>query len=114
MSQFSWHVVAAGTEGPGPRSRHGLVYDQATQTTVLFGGILWEDPVRLLSDTWELHNGRWSVVQGPTSPRARHRGGMVYDPVRSCAVLFGGQDSRNSMLNDTWFYGDHSWRPWRS
>src|ERR1700752_5109408 len=98
--KFSWHLAATGEDGPGPRSRHGLVHDELTHTTILFGGIVWRDGGRLLSDTWELRHGLWSKADVPISPPARHRGAMVYDPVRGCSVLFGGQNRWGKLLND--------------
>jgi hypothetical protein len=107
--EFSWQPVAYGEHGPGPRSRHGLVYDEATNAIVLFGGILWKHNGILLSDTWELREGHWSKIEVTTEPPARHRGGLVYDPVARCSVLFGGQTDRQFM-NDTWIYKDDRWK----
>jgi hypothetical protein len=108
--RFVWQVVASGEDGPGPRSRHGLVYDDLARATVLFGGILWERDGIMLGDTWELRDGRWSEVAARPAPPARHRGAMVYDPVRQGTVLFGGQDNRGAFLHDTWFYQQRRWR----
>jgi hypothetical protein len=111
---FAWHVVTSGGDGPGPRSRHGLVHDDLTHTTILFGGIRWKGNGRMLGDTWELSTGRWSKVEVATSPRGRHRAAMVYDSARRYSVLFGGQDNLCRMLNDTWIYQEGSWRRWGS
>src|SRR3989442_490964 len=35
--KLTWETIAAGKAGPGPRSRHGLVYDRKTKAAVLFG-----------------------------------------------------------------------------
>jgi hypothetical protein len=108
--EFSWHVIASGQDGPGPRSRHGLVHDDLSRRTILFGGILWEGNGRMLRDTWELSKGHWSKVDTSVSPPARHRGAMVYDSAGRFSVLFGGQDRQCRMLNDTWIYQEGSWR----
>jgi Galactose oxidase, central domain len=107
---FVWNTIASGNDGPGPRSRHGLVYDQRGGATVLFGGIVWAKPTHLMSDTWELRNERWSRIDTAASPPARHRSAMIYDPHGGVTVLFGGQGSINQMLGDTWTYADGSWR----
>jgi hypothetical protein len=114
---FVWGAVADGSEGPGPRSRHVLAHHRDDGATVLFGGILWEEDGRLLSDTWELRDRRWSRVDARTHPPPRHRGAMVYDGCRGCCLLFGGQGHGRGgfpMLGDTWTYAAGRWRRWRS
>ena len=39
---LGWEVIAAGNDGPGLRSRHGLVYDRSAKAAVLFAGIIWD------------------------------------------------------------------------
>src|SRR5579872_2953138 len=117
---FVWRPVAEGGEGPGPRSRHGLAYDHATNATILFGGVVYgiNPPKsvvwRLQSDTWELKGGKWHRCEPVgKSPPARHRGGMVFDEQRGFTVLFGGQagaEDKWRILNDTWLYEDSRWR----
>ena len=111
---FRWDVVAAGDEGPGPRSRHCLVYDAGARATVLFGGIVWIGEGSLRADTWELRGGRWSPVECDEHPPARHRGAMTYDASRGHAVLFGGHSWLNGFFRDTWTYAQGSWRRWRA
>jgi hypothetical protein len=110
---FRCDVIAEGSRGPGERSRHCLAYDAERQTTVLFGGIVWRDGGNLRNDTWELRVGRWTKIDGKVGPVARHRGAMAHDPVRRVSVLFGGQTSDGSFLQDTWQYADGTWQPWR-
>jgi hypothetical protein len=109
MATFSWHAIATGIKGPGPRSRHGLVHDRDTMATILFGGVVYNRGWRLQSDTWELRDGHWSAVEVSKRPPARHRGAMVYDEERGVSVLFGGQDKSNSLLGDTWTYVGKRW-----
>src|SRR5205809_2272823 len=99
LPRFSWQVVAAGASGPGPRSRHSLVHDDAENVTILFGGILWDEGGRYCADTWELRKSGWTNIEVAIAPPARHRAAMVYDPARCGAVLFGGQGNRG-LLND--------------
>jgi len=72
---FAWNTIASGNEGPGPRSRHGLVYDRRGGATVLFGGIVWAKPTHLMSDTWELRNG-----VGPGLIQRRRRPPAIEEP----------------------------------
>ena len=46
----------------------------------------------------------WTQQSPVTSPPARGGSAMVYDPLRHQTVLFGGQNSANVALNDTWVY----------
>jgi hypothetical protein len=110
---FAWEVVTSAEDGPGPRSRHCLVYDCDTQATILFGGILWEKGGILRADTWELREGQWSPIECPQGPAARHRGAMAYDSVHRNSVLFGGQDTGGNFLKDTWTYAEGHWQKWR-
>ncbi len=116
---FTWQTIKTGLDGPGPRSRHGLVYDRGAEATVLFGGLIWvgEGPVQ--SDTWELKDGHWSEVKLVNHPPGRHRGAMVFDAHRGVAVLFGGQADNGEMFGGTWIYARRRWRKrptwwWRS
>ncbi len=109
---FAWHVIAEGDDGPGPRSRHGLVCDRGTNALVLFGGLVEHDRRQCVSDTWELKRGLWSRIRTATEPPGRHRGAMVFDSNRGCTVLFGGQTRGNAswpFLGDTWTYEDRRW-----
>ena len=116
---FRWEVVAAGELGPGPRSRHGLTFDRAANAAVLFGGIIWDEHESLLSDTWELHDGRWTQIRTTDAPPARHRGAMVYLASREQSILFGGQGQTCNFFGDTWAYSQKRWQklrrwPWSS
>src|SRR5947209_5842879 len=90
---LGWELIASGDDGPGPRSRHGLVYDRNVNVAVLFGGIIWDAQESLQADTWELHHRRWTRIQTSETPPARHRGAMVYLDNRGESLLFGGQGS---------------------
>jgi hypothetical protein len=106
---LGWEVIASGDDGPGPRSRHGLVYDRSAKAAVLFGGIVWDAGGRLRSDTWELQGRQWTRVATPEAPPARHRGAMVYLANRGESLLFGGQGRTGAMFGDTWTYSGCRW-----
>ncbi|MGL4552024.1 MAG: Kelch repeat-containing protein [Gemmataceae bacterium] len=108
---FQWHLVASGGAGPGPRSRHGLVYDRKEGIAVLFGGLLGTED--LPADTWELRAGGWAPVSCRTRPPGRHRAAMTYDGRLGQSVLFGGQGVGWGFLSDTWTYSDQHWQRWR-
>jgi Galactose oxidase, central domain/Kelch motif len=47
-------------------------------------------------------------VQSP--PAARRSHAMAYDSFRGVTILFGGLDTNNAVLNDTWQYDAHGWK----
>jgi hypothetical protein len=106
---LGWEEIASGSDGPGKRSRHGLVYDRSAKAAVLFGGVVWGPRWRLQSDTWELRDGDWERVRTSEAPPARHRGAMVYLDSKEQSVLFGGEGEQ-SLLGDTWSYSGRRWR----
>lgn len=105
---FRWVDVTAAGASPGPRSRHVMAHDPWAGATVLFGGIRWPAG-RLLSDTWELRDGRWERVRCWRSPSARQRAAVAYDEAGRRAVLFGGS-GRFRLYGDTWGYAGRRWR----
>jgi hypothetical protein len=107
---LGWEVIASADDGPGPRSRHGLVYDRSVKAAVLFGGIVWDAQGSLQSDTWELHDRQWTRIATSETPPARHRGAMAYLDNLGQSLLFGGQGRTGDMLGDTWIYSGQRWR----
>lgn len=107
---LKWETIASGKDGPGARSRHGLVYDRSTKTVVLFGGVVWTPEWTLQADTWELRGRKWSRIRTSEAPSARHRGAMVYLDNQEQTLLFGGQGETNNLLEDTWIYSARRWR----
>src|SRR5437667_347059 len=55
--------------GPSPRFNASLVYDGATQKTVLFGGM--QTPSAPLGDTWLWNGTGWTQANPATSPPGR-------------------------------------------
>ncbi len=108
---LGWETIASGTDGPGPRSRHELVYDAREKTAILFGGLVWRPkPIRLLSDTWELRDRQWNRVNTVLRPPARYRGAMVYLVYNGFSMLFGGWGAKNELFGDTWIYSSGQWQ----
>jgi hypothetical protein len=90
---------------------------QPTQTRTLRS-----DPVMLIehSDQSTDHNNgvalgvsptdaAWQQVTTTHNPQARFGHGMTYDSNRSVIVLFGGDNTGGSRLNDTWEYDGNDW-----
>ncbi|MBL9127752.1 MAG: hypothetical protein JNL97_08900, partial [Verrucomicrobiales bacterium] len=83
--------------GPGPQTRHCMVYNPDRRRIVLFGS---DD----FADLWEYDGLRWLrvFVTGPR-PSPRVDAAMAYDAVRRELVLVGGFGrAENDYLADTW------------
>jgi hypothetical protein len=100
---------AASSHAPSARSTHAFAYDELNDRIVLFGGYSG----RNLDDTWSWDGTDWSVNAPRFRPLARHgiTGHLVFDSQRRACVLFGGMQSAQSFLGDTWRFDGSDWRP---
>ncbi len=104
---------------PPPRSpsTFGMVYDPATETVVLFGGIgvsTGDYGGKPFGDTW-VWDGRtktWTQKFPASSPSARQTT-LAYDAIGKTVVLFGGDngggDCCRIYYNDTWTWDGVNW-----
>ena len=51
----------------------------------------------------------WANVSPASSPPARVRGAIAYDPASKQLVMFGGTDSADEFLGDTWTWNGATW-----
>jgi hypothetical protein len=101
---------------PPPRWDAMMAWDSARNVAVMFGGIIINDQTEL-NDTWEWDTaaGVWTQVTPSSVPPPRTQAGMVYDPGRARAVLFGGFSgltfNPGSVFSDLWEYDGvaHNW-----
>ncbi len=101
-------VEAVWTLGEIPaREGHAMVYDEARQRVILFGGG-YGAYTNSLNDTWEWDGERWTQRTPATSPPARWGHALAYDAARQRVVLFGGY--ADGYLNDTWEWDGTRWR----
>ncbi len=91
---------------PPAREQATMAYDAAQSQVVLFGGSAINGGSSLLSDTWTWDGTTttWTSQSPATSPSARLGAMMAYDAVLSQMVLFGGENSSNLDLVDTWIW----------
>ncbi|MFH2007580.1 MAG: kelch repeat-containing protein [bacterium] len=102
-----WMQVSTSTS-PSPRVIPALTYDASREVSVLFGGGFWTGSFyQNLSDMWEYDGSDWIQVTPAGAPSARRGSGVVFDPLRSVVVLFGGADI--GLLADTWEYDGSQW-----
>ncbi len=106
-------VCAQPGDCPAPRTGHVMVWDEARERVVLFGGGYGSGgSYTLLGDTWEFDGVDWTETTPAGSPPARTTAAMAYDPVRERTVLFGGQDGSDpgsATFGDTWEYDGTTW-----
>jgi hypothetical protein len=110
LAQCPPNWVQRNVTGPSPREDARMVYDPISQQVILFGGGNYTTGLRY-NDTWAWNGFAWNerFPSGPLPP-ARSGHGMVYDPVRSRVVLFGGNRPNNvTNYADTWEYDGNAW-----
>jgi len=105
------------TKSPSARAAASMAYDPATGNMVLFGGFNGFNGSSITNDTWIWNGTTWTQVVGTSgcatncsnSPPARDFASMAYDPATGNMLLFGGEDSSNAPLNDTWIWNGTKW-----
>ena len=99
-----WTPLALSDSLPLSRSGHSVIYDQANDRLVLFGGSLG-DEMGLTNDVWAM-----SLTDPPvwthlhpagTSPSPRHQHSAVYDAARGRMVVGCGTND-TTWFNDAW------------
>jgi Galactose oxidase, central domain/Kelch motif len=93
---------------PSARWGASMVYDQADDKVILFGGLFGGyDGRSRLGDIWiyDPASRRWTKPRpsGPVPP-ARAYASMVYDQADGKVILFGGFAGPQGLLADTWAY----------
>lgn len=103
---------AAPANSPTGRFGAGLVFDQARNVLVLFGGIASAISIAAPSNqTWEWNGTDWTQVTPTASPTGRAYFGMTYDIARQRTVVFGGSTNPGLLVNSnqTWEYDGTTW-----
>ena len=95
---------------PGARYGHELVFDEARDQLVLFGG--FRNDGEPLGDTWtwSKRNG-WRLVS-ESGPSRRKWPAMAYDSLRKRVILHGGRTGlrqEGSSRGDTWEWNGEKW-----
>jgi len=71
---------------------------------VVYGGFGTHD--QMLGDTWtfDFNHDTWTQVGTSSAPTARGYVAMAYDAAGGRSVLYGGEASDSSSLDDTWTF----------
>jgi hypothetical protein len=104
-----WESVPASGGIPALHG-HAMTSDRHRQRVVLFGGKGSDGTLR--DDLWEHDGQSWALREPPvgtSSPPARENHAIAYDMHRKRTVLFGGRDSGNNLLGDTWEWDGTRW-----
>lgn len=84
---------------PLGRSAHAMAFDRDRRKVVVHGGLVGSGPT---DEAWSLTGNSWSQL--PSGPQA-HDGDMVFDPIRSCLLYFGGLRAGGATSRETWELG---------
>lgn len=108
-SGTSWSLVASGGIGqPGGRYGHTLSFDSARGRTVFFAGLNGAGLAQV--DSWEWNGTAWSPTPvPPAGPTGRNGAAIAFDRDRGRAVLYGGQATGGTLLDDTWEWNGGRW-----
>ena len=104
----TWTELNPTSHPPG-RAANQLVYDAATRTVVLFGGVTTN--LTPLNDTWTWNGINWTRHFPASSPAPRNGPSLAYDAALGHVVLFGGAVGAccSNNLNDTWTWNGVNW-----
>jgi hypothetical protein len=105
----SWTMAARNPAGwPGVRAHAGMVFDESSGTTVLFGGL--DGGSAVLEDTWVWDGAAWNNPAPAHHPSGRSRHAMVFERPTGRIMLWGGYNQQGC-LADAWVWDRLDWRP---
>ena len=115
LAQGKWRKFHGPEVGPGPRSGHGMVVDEARQKIVFFGGEYFNEEIewdkKYFNDTWEfdLKTLTWEKKEPSTHPRERADFAIAYSPVSKKVVIQGGRQIYDGNLIPNGNYSPSTW-----
>jgi N-acetylneuraminic acid mutarotase len=111
-----WEEVSTN-DGPQARRGTAIVYDNASDRLILFGGeeAISDTDNQYLNDTWTLDPAtmEWTEMGTARAPSPRARHGMLYDPTGDRTLVFGGQSPSQDDDDRIWSLrtGATRWEP---
>jgi hypothetical protein len=113
----TWTQLLDGSEPnlPAGRMYASLVTDSSQGLLDLVAGRVWQqsaDSAVASGELWQLDPAK-ATFTNPTPPRnapsGRCRHAMAFCPATGKTYVFGGQDSKAKMLDDTWEWDGSAW-----
>jgi len=109
-----WTVAVEKSTDPGPRE--GPLMVTAGNGVLLFGGRYYN--VKYYGDAWTWDGKTWSRVDRAPEPPGRASSALVWDPVNSSLLVFGGTGlnatagpgAQGALLGDFWSLAGSAWK----
>ncbi len=98
----TWYQIYPPTH-PSIRYGHTFAYDESLQVGVFYAG----RDISLNSDAWLFNRSSFTwTVQYSSSPRIRYGTTIVYNPIDTNFIMFGGDNEQSPIraLDDTWVF----------
>ena len=92
---------------PPGRWYHGMVYDAARATTIIFGGS--DEPGHYKNDTWQWDGSVWTEVTPLHLAPSRLGFGYTFDAQAQSTLLFGGEGWLGD-TSDLWAFNGNDWQ----
>jgi hypothetical protein len=93
-------VLLDDVHTPPPRNEHAMVYDEARDRVVMYGGRGYYDD---LADTWEYARGTWTRITAANNIAVRRRAATAF--WRGKVYVFSGYEA----AADLWFWDGSTW-----
>jgi hypothetical protein len=107
-----WTRLGKDKAAPPSRSLGSLFYNPTNQRVLVFGGIGRNSQtatVKRYGDMWSFDGQSWVEIKSTTLPSARYGALVVWNPLTSRAILFGGKSAEERYLNDQWEWDGSNW-----
>jgi hypothetical protein len=106
----TWNPVVPSGPSPPPTGNGALAYDPFDHEMVLFEGGRCSSLTNESScGTWTYAGGTWTHDPYGPQPAARYGEGLAEDDADDGVLLYGGTNTSDVPLNDTWLFSDGEW-----
>ncbi|HZY70893.1 MAG TPA: hypothetical protein VFF67_07970 [Thermoplasmata archaeon] len=106
-------TILPGSIAPPPRCQGAIAYDASLEAVVVSGG--FQTPYTRLNDTWEYHDGGWSLMHTAHAPPALPAGSLetlTPDPLHQWLVAFDSGEfglATQKAGSQTWEFDGQDW-----
>jgi hypothetical protein len=103
----TWNRVIPSGPSPPPSQGGALAYDPSDHVMVLYGGGACQSHC----PTWTYAGGAWSQLDLVPLPATRSGEAFAEDDPDDGALLYGGYNTTEGTLSDTWLFSHDAWTP---